>query len=437
MENYSTRNNVLYQVINSLLNNNIILSIRIALRFHLGAFNDNILISLMSLISIISISVGIAISIIALSVIHGFQYELNKRILTVIPHGEIRPVNKSFINWKATLTHIRKLPHVISATPYINFSGIIQFHNKWHLVYVRSIDLENNMQENELLHFLGKEHWGNFCANKKQILLGKGISDILAIKVGDWITMMIPCCNDCSEKNKILSSNKIRLQVSGIFNLNSQLDRNLAIISLSNAQHYNKKNLNIEGISIRVNNIFNIDKIIFNIKKILIEEHVYISSWMDTYGYIYRDIQIVRIIIYLSTIFVMGIFCFNVIATLILFIKDKNYDVIILRVLGAKNILIQYIFFWYGLIIYIISSFIGGGLGIIGALNLTKLITVCKNFWKKDIFLEEVYFIDFLPSKLNFWDMFLILGLILLFGILVSWYFSLKVKDINFSQILK
>lgn len=412
-----------------------ILSLRIALKFHRGSSNNNVLISLISWISIFSIAIGIAVSVIALSVVHGFKYELSHRILAIVPHGEIKSTNVSFTDWEKILARIRKIPNIISASPYVDFSGIIQFHNKWHLIYVRSIDLKNSMYENELLHFLESNSWKFFCENKEQILLGKGVADALDVKIGDWINILI--APDSYLKNKILSSKKIYLQVSGIFNLNSQLDRNFAIISLLDAQRYTNKISDIEGISIRVSDVFNINKVISRIKKILAKDYFHISSWIDTYGYIYRDIQMVRIMIYLSMVLIMGIFCFSVIAILIISIKDKNYDIAILRMLGAQSILVQYVFFWYGLIIYIISSMLGIGLGVIVALNLTNLSMKCNNLLNINIFSEGVYFINFLPSRLNMWDIFLVLGLIFLLGFLISWYASLRTKNDNLFKILK
>lgn len=410
-----------------------ILSLRIAVKFYQG-FSNNSLISLMSLISIVSIALGIAISIISLSIIHGFENELSKRILTIIPHVEIKPINVSYIDWKKTLIHIRKIPNIVNVNFYIDYSGIIQFYNKWHAIYIRSIDTENNLRENELFNFLSKDQWEDFCSNKEKILLGQGVSDILKVKTGDWITILITPYNHSN--SPVVSSNRVRLQVSGIFNLHSQWDRNLAIISLSNARCYSNNKLNAEGISVKVHDMFNVNKVISDIKEVL-TEHVYISNWKDTYGYIYRDIQIVRIIIYLTAIFIIGIICFNVMSIFILLIKEKNYDVVILRILGAKNILVQYIFFWYGLIIYVISSVIGLGLGVMCTLVLTKLSIQYNDTLKKNFFSEKVYFIDFLPAKLNCWDIFIILGSILLIGTIVSWYLALKVKNLNLSQVLK
>ncbi|URJ29996.1 ABC transporter permease [Blochmannia endosymbiont of Camponotus sp.] len=411
-----------------------ILSLQIALKFHLGS-NNNVLISLVSLIAIISITIGVAISIIALSTINGFKYELNHRILAIVPHVEIEPVNTSFIDWSTVSKRIRQIPEIICINPYINFSGVIEFNNKWHVVYVRSINLTKNVDENTLSYFIEKDFsWKYFCENTEQIILGKGISDTLGIKVGDWITILI--AHNFRMDNKLLSSKKVRLQVAGILNLNSQLDYNIAIMSLLDAQHLYHKTSDITGIAIKINDIFSANRIVCKIEKIL-NHQVYVRSWMDTYGYIYRDIQMVRVIVYLSMILIMSISCFNVIATLILSIKDKNYDIALIYALGGQNILIRRIFFWYGLIIYIISGVVGTGLGVFTSFKLTSLITICNDLIGNKIFSKGIYFINFLPVKINGWDILSVLGITLLLGVVTSWYTVLKTKKVDLYKMLK
>ncbi|WHL24735.1 MAG: FtsX-like permease family protein, partial [Candidatus Blochmannia vicinus] len=368
---------------------------------------------------------------------NGFKYELSHRILSVVPHVEIKPVGASIIDWLTVLKRVRQMPEIIYANPCINFSGVIEFNNKWHVVYVRSVDLMKKVDEETLSCFIEKDFsWKYFYENTKQIILGKGISDVLGIKVGDWITILI--AHNFRMDNKLLSSKKIRLQVSGILNLNSQLDCNIAVMSLLDIQQHlcPHNTSDISGIAIKINDIFVADRIAHKIEKIF-NHQVYVKSWMDTYGYIYRDIQIVRVIVYLSMILMISISCFNVIAMLILSIKDKNYDIALIYALGGKNVLIRGIFFWYGLIIYIISGVIGTGLGVFTSFKLTNLITICNDLLGNKILSKGIYFINFLPIKLNGWDVLLVLGITLLLGVVTSWYTVLKTKKIDLSKILK
>lgn len=416
-----------------------ILPLRIALKFHQNC-KRNVFVSLLSLISMISIAIGIAIAIITLSVINGFEYELNKRILSIIPHGEIISTDTTFTDWETILEKIRHIPNIIYVNPYINFSGVVEFNNKWHALYIKSINLikNNNTYEtnNRLTDFIEKQSWKNFCEHKNQIILGNGLSNILNTKIGDWITVLIT--KNFTSKHKLLfSPDKIQLQVSGTLNLHSQLDENIAIISLSDARNYCNNRLDVDGIEIIVKNVFDINQTIKQIKKILHTNTILIRSWIDNYGNIYQDIQVVRLIIYLSVILILGISCFNVIATLLLSIKNKYYDIAILKAIGASNILIQHIFLWYGLIIYCISSTVGFGLGIFITINLINIDFSSIKIFGNKIFPKSMYFIDFIPIYFNRWNFIYILGIVLSLGLLISWYTSFRIKKNNLFQKLK
>lgn len=410
------------------------LSLRIALKFH-RSYKKNFLMSIMSIIAIISIIIGTSVAIITLSVINGFEYELDKRILSIIPHGEIIPINTPFSNWESILNKIKKMPGLVDANPYINLHGIIEFNNKWHLVYIKSVNLikNNNIYNNYMVNFVEKRAWQYFCKYENQIILGKNVSDNLNIKIGDWINIFF--VYDGNNIHKLSSFKKIQVQVSGVLNLNSQFDSNLAIISLSNAKSYCNNKIDVDGIEIIVNNVFRINQII---KKLENKFHgrFQIYSWMDTYGYIYHDIQIIRLIIYLSVILIIGISCFNIIATLILSIKNKNYDIAILRAMGARSIFVRNIFLWHGFMMYLVASILGITIGIFISLNLTKIIKYI-NIFGIHLFPKGIYFIDFIPSKYNRLDVYIILGIIFLLGILTSWFASFKTNQTKFNHILK
>lgn len=413
------------------------LPFKIALKFHYS-YKKNTLISLVSLVSIIGISIGIIITIVALSIINGFEYELDKRILSVIPHGRIISTTDSFTNWNTVINKIKYIPGIIYINPYINFSGIIEFNKKYHFIYIKSINLLENYtacKNNHILaNFIEKKSWKYFCERSNQILVGQGVSNSLNLNIDDWITIIF--VHNFTNTNQLIAPKKIQLQVSGVLNLQSQFDKNIAIIPLSDAKMYSSNQSKIDGIEIMVKNVFYIDQIIKKIKKKLHINFI-IKSWMDIYGDIYTDIQTVRLIIYISVILIIGMSCFNVIATLILCIKNKYHDIAILRALGTSNIVIQHIFLWYGLIIYCISSLIGIVLGILSVLSLKKIDIKFIEIFGKNIFPKGVYFIDFIPIYLNKWDIFYILIINLLLGMLISWYVSFKAKFVHLNQILR
>lgn len=112
------------------------LSLLLGLRFSRGRRRGG-MVSLISAISTLGIALGVAVLIIGLSAMNGFERELNHRILAVVPHGEIEPVNQPFTGWQAMLPKIAQVPGVAAAAPYINFTGLIESGSKLQAVQVK------------------------------------------------------------------------------------------------------------------------------------------------------------------------------------------------------------------------------------------------------------------------------------------------------------
>lgn len=407
-----------------------LLSFQIALRF--GRGRRGAMVSLTSVISTIGIILGVAVLIIALSAMNGFERELNNRILAVVPHGEIEPVNPPFTDWPGVLKRIEHVPGILAAAPYLNFTGLIERDDKLQLIQVKGVDPILEMRLSSLPCYIKGDAWLRFQAGRQQIIVGKGVSDTLKVKPGDWLTVVIPN-NDL--KHKLLEPKRIRLQLSGILALNSQLDHSVAMVPLADAQNYLQRGEDIVGIAIKVSDVFNANKLVRNAGEVT-NAHVKIRSWIGTYGYMYHDIQMIRAIMYLGMILVIGVACFNIVSTLVMAVKDKSADIAILRTLGAKDRQIRSIFIWYGLLVGLTGSVIGAVLGISIAFNLTSLVKRLEHFFDHQILSGDVYFIDFLPTELHCMDVTSVLAMALLLSLLASWYPARRASRIDPAQVL-
>lgn len=137
----------------------------------------------------------------------------------------------------------------------------------------------------------------------------------------------------------------------------------------------------------------------------------------------YRDIQMIRAIMYLAMVLVIGVACFNIVSTLVMAVKDKSGDIAVLRTLGAKDGLIRAIFVWYGLLAGLFGSLCGVIIGVVVSLQLTRLLSGLEKLLIGHQFLSsDIYFIDFLPSELHWLDVFYVLVTALLLSLLASWY---------------
>ncbi|MDI9221682.1 lipoprotein-releasing ABC transporter permease subunit LolE [Pantoea sp. EA-12] len=407
------------------------LSLLLGLRFSRGRRRGG-MVSLISIISTIGIALGVAVLIIGLSAMNGFERELNKRILAVVPHGEIEPVNQPFRNWQPMIAPIEKVPGIVAAAPYVNFTGLIESGAKMQALQVKGVDPQQESRLSALPSFVDGDAWQQFAAGKQQIILGGGIAKSLNVKQGDWITIMIP--NNDGE-NKLLQPKRIRLQVSGILQLSGMLDHSLALVPLVDAQKYLDMGDSVSGIALKMSDPFQAQKLVRDAGEVT-HSYVYIKSWIGTYGYMYRDIQMIRAIMYLAMVLVIGVACFNIVSTLVMAVKDKSSDIAVLRTLGAKDGLIRAIFIWYGLLAGLLGSISGVVVGVLVALNLTPIIRGLEHLTGHQLLAGDIYFIDFLPSELHWLDVISVLVTAIVLSLIASWYPARRASRIDPARVL-
>ncbi len=407
------------------------LSLLIGLRFSRGRRRSG-MVSLISVISTLGIALGVAVLIVGLSAMNGFERELKNRVLAVVPHGDIKPVNQPFTNWQDVLPKIEKVKGIVAAAPYISFTGLVESGANLRAIEVKGVDPAQEERLSALPQYVQNHAWANFKAGQQQIIMGKGVADALKVKQGDWVSIMIPN-NDGG--SKLMQPKRVRLQVAGILALSGQLDHSLAMVPMQDAQGYLDMGNSVTGISIKVDDVFNAVKLVHD-AGMATNSYVYISSWIGTYGYMYRDIQMIRAIMYLAMVLVIGVACFNIVSTLVMAVKDKSGDIAVLRTLGAKDGLIRAIFVWYGLLAGLLGSVSGVIVGVLASWQLTNIINFIEKLIGHNFLSGDIYFIDFLPSELHWLDVVYVLVTALLLSLLASWYPARRASNIDPARVL-
>lgn len=407
------------------------LSLLIALRFSRGRRRGG-MVSLISVISTIGIALGVAVLIVGLSAMNGFERELNNRILAVVPHGEIEPVNQPWNGWNEALAKVEKVKGIVAAAPYINFTGLVESGSNMRAIQVKGVDPQQESRLSSLPNFVQNNAWASFKAGEQQVILGKGVADALHVKQGDWVSIMIP---NSDAEHQLLQPKRVRLHVAGILQLSGQLDHSFAMIPMQDAQQYLDMGSSVTGIAIKVTDVFHANTLVRDAGQVT-NSYVYIKSWIGTYGYMYRDIQMIRAIMYLAMVLVIGVACFNIVSTLVMAVKDKSGDIAVLRTLGAKDGLIRAIFVWYGLLAGSVGSLIGVAIGVICAFKLTAIINGIENLIGHKFLSGDIYFIDFLPSELHWLDVVYVLVTALLLSLLASWCPARRASRIDPARVL-
>lgn len=392
----------------------------------------NKMVSFISISSTLGIAIGVAVIIIGLSAMNGFERELQNRVLSVIPHAELEGVKKPITDWKTMMQQAKQHPKVTGAAPYVRFTALLERGSKLKAVEVRGVDPVLETSVSKLPEYINKGAWESFSAHKQSVILGKGVADTLNVNVGDWITALIP---DENSDKQLRSPKRQRLQVVGLLSLGGQVDHGLAIIPLQDAQQYINLGKAVSGVSLQVSDVLEAQDIVREVGGTL-TEYVYLRSWIQKYGYLYRDIQLVRSIMYLVMVLVIGVACFNIVSTLMMAVKDRSGDIAILRTMGATDGLIKRIFVCQGIFSGVTGSIAGSLLGSLVALNLTPMIKGLESLVGHQFLSGDIYFVDFLPSQLVWSDVAIVTCTAILLSSIATWYPARKASQLHPAAVL-
>lgn len=396
----------------------------------------NPLVALISKFSAIGIALGVAVLIVGLSAMNGFERELNSRILAVVPHAEITVnphANEATLNhWQNLVERLKTNKKITALSPFVSFTALVENGNKLKVVQVKGVDKQAEDQVSSLGKFVEGDGWQKF-AEEGGLVLGSGIAKELDVKAGDWVSLLISQPNG---EDQMAQPNRERVQVTAILRLDGQLDHSYALLSLPQAQElmgYHEDQ--ITGVELKVDDPFKVQEMDYSMLNDY-PQLLYIQNWVAKFGYMYRDIQLIRTVMYIAMVLVIGVACFNIVSTLIMAVKDKQGDIAIMRTLGANNGFIKQIFIWYGLLAGMKGCLIGIVLGVVLALNLTPIIQGIETLLGKKLLSDGIYFVDFLPSELHWFDVVLVLVAALVLSLLASLYPASRAAKLQPAQVL-
>ena len=396
----------------------------------------NPLVALISKFSAIGIALGVAVLIVGLSAMNGFERELNSRILAVVPHTEITVNphdNEATLNhWQNLAERLKTNKKITALSPFVSFTALVENGNKLKVVQVKGVDKQAEDQVSSLGKFVEGDGWQKF-AEEGGLVLGSGIAKELDVKAGDWVSLLISQPNG---EDQMAQPNRERVQVTAILRLDGQLDHSYALLSLPQAQELmGYREDQITGVELKIDDPFKVQEMDYSMLSDY-PQLLYIQNWVAKFGYMYRDIQLIRTVMYIAMVLVIGVACFNIVSTLIMAVKDKQGDIAIMRTLGANNGFIKQIFIWYGLLAGMKGCLIGIVLGVVLALNLTPIIQSIETLLGKKLLSDGIYFVDFLPSELHWFDVVLVLVAALVLSLLASLYPASRAAKLQPAQVL-
>lgn len=407
------------------------LSVFLGLRY-VRSRHGNGFASFISASSTIGIALGVMVLILVLSAMNGFERELTKRLLSVVPHGEFIAVNKAIDDWPQKIIDIEQHPHVLAAAPVIKLDALLQKGDKIKGLEVRAVDPVIETKVSAITEFINQGTWQDLQG--QSLIIGSGIAKKLELVVGDTVQLLLPR-KSSGNSLSFAAPIKRNMQIVAIFDFGGTIDETLAFMPLSVGAELAGVGSGVHGLRVSVDDVFQAPHIIREIG-LELDAYVYMNDWTRSQGHLFNDIQLVRTVMFVVMLLVIAVASFNIVSSLFMAVNDKKSDIAILKTMGAKSTTIMLSFVYQGLVNGVLGCLIGATFGVFLTNYLTSIIRNIEQFFSIKFLSGDIYFIDFLPTELDLRDVIFTVLSALLLSLIATLYPAWRATKIEPAQVL-
>lgn len=379
-------------------------------------------ISVISFISILGVAVGVGALIIVISVMSGFDDDLKDKIIGTYSHIEV--ISDYGIKPSAEFTNkILSTEHVVAAAYFLNGQALVRKNEKVTGVIVKGVDPKDEVNVNKLGTYLKIGSLAGISSG--DVVIGSELADKLDVSLGDTISIISPAQTE-QKRSVIPSIPKVEgkdFRICGIFTSGMyEYDSNLVYASLPEAQKLFSVGELATGVSVKVDDAFNVDGVKKSLQEKLGFPH-FVRTWVDLNRNLLEAIKLEKTVMFIILTLIVMVACFNIASALIMTVLEKTKDIGIMKSIGAANSDIMAVFAMQGGITGILGTLLGSIIGIAACLCLKKyrFITLPK----------DIYYIDKLPVKMEFQDIAIIVILSILISLIAAIYPAYKASRLD------
>ncbi len=384
---------------------------------------------IISIFSFLGIMLGVTILIIVMSVMNGFKTDLTKKILGLNPHIIIQP--NSFEIDDSYISKLKTDFQNISLSRTFSGEGIVISNNNAKGVLLKGINKDEKKTIEFFKNFIVSGDFKNFSSN--HIFIGTELAFNLNLTEGDSLSIMSSSFVSTPLGNLPKQEN---FKVAGIFNTGFlEFDQNIIFLDIQDALSIfdrDKKDQNVE--------VYLEDPLKANIYKNKIQkinQNYFIYTWSDLNKSLFSALKVERNVMFIILILIVIVAAFNIISGLTILIKNKTKEIAILKTLGLTNKSIKKTFFLTGLTIGFLATLSGTILGILISLNIDKLRIILSTVFNFEIFPSDIYFLDTLPSEINFNSIFIIFLISILISAIASYLPAMRISKMSTFRALR
>jgi lipoprotein-releasing system permease protein len=393
----------------------------------------NRFISFISGISMVGIALGVAVLIVVLSVMNGFQTEVRERILGVASHLVLTGPSGTLRDWQAVAESAARHPRVIAAAPFVQAQGMLTSDRAARGVGVRGVLPQAEDKVADFAEHMVSGRVDDLRAGEFAVVLGADLARALGVAPGDKVALIAP--QGIVTPAGVVPRLK-QFTVTGTFDVGfNEADAGLALIHLEDAQRLYQLAGQVSGVRLKLDDLF----MARTVGRELMAERPELLAWdwSRSHPNLFRAVQIEKRMMFIILTLIIAVATFNVVSTLVMLVTDKQADIAILRTLGAAPRSIMQVFMVQGSVIGVLGTILGVVGGVALALNVETVVPWIESLLGLQFMPKDVYLIPDLPSEVHPDDVIAIALISLALAFLATLYPSWRASKVNPAEALR
>jgi lipoprotein-releasing system permease protein len=364
----------------------------------------NRFLSFISLISMLGVAIGVAVLIVVLSVMNGFERELRSRILSVTSHATISAFGAGLADWPAARRRALENPEVSGAAPFIEGEAMLIGDREGahsSAASVSGVLPELEAQVSAVGERLTSGSLAGLRPGGFRIILGAELARAIGVNRGDTVVLAVA-------QGSVTPAGVVprlrRFEVEGVFASGMyEIDRTLALIHLEDAARLFRLGDRVTGLRLEVRDPWRAPMVARAVAQAL-GNGPYVDDWTNRHANFFRSIELTKRMMFFILLLVVAVAAFNIVSTLVMAVKDKRPDIAILRTIGAAPRSVLAVFATQGTVIGLLGTLGGVALGVLLAVNLEALVHGLERLLGTRFLDASVYFMSDLPAHVELRD---------------------------------
>jgi lipoprotein-releasing system permease protein len=379
-------------------------------------------VSLITWVSVFGLGLGVAVLVVVISVMNGFDQELHRRILGTVPHVVLVPP-------KGTTDpgDLGRYESIGQAFPFFEAQGMVARSLGVEAVAIYGVDAQGFAAMDSVTHAMTSGSIDSL-AHGGGIIMGAPLAMHFGLTIGDPVTLVLS-----TPTNDTVVPRLERFTLSGTFEIGAELDYGLVLVGLEDVMRRGLASTGRVGVRLKLAEPAKVDAAVAALAGI-VPSGWRVTDWRSNYGELFRAVRLEKSMMFLLLVLIVAIAAFNIVSAQTMLVNEKRSDIAILRTMGASEGLILRLVLVQGVLVALAGIGFGLALGLVLANHVTETVALLESLIGARL-LDGTYF-DRVPSVVLMRDIVLIAAVSFLFCLISALHPARRAAALNPAEAL-